>query len=65
MKKLVLFFAAAMFAVTFAACGNKAAQNNEETTETNASVEVVENTPATDVEVEGEVAPEGTPEVAE
>jgi len=30
MKKLVLFFAAAIFAVTFAACGNKAAKTNED-----------------------------------
>ena len=59
MKKLVLFFAAATFAVTFAACGNKAAENKE--AETAPDVEVVdENAPAADEVVEeapAEVAP--------
>ena len=61
MKKLVLFFAAAAFAVSFAACGNKAADNNNDEAEPVAEpIEVVENeAPAGDeiveVEVEAEV----------
>jgi len=67
MKKLVLFFAAAMFAVTFAACGNKAADNKNENQEADApKTEVIdENASATDGEVEGDVATEATPETAE
>jgi hypothetical protein len=50
MKKLVLFFAAAL-AVSFASCGNKAAQS-EETTATEAeAVEVVVEEPAVAEEV--------------
>ena len=56
MKKLVLFFAAAAFAVTFAACGNKAA-DKQETEEAPAVEQVEQAEPTTDVEG-SEVAPD-------
>ena len=57
MKKLVLFFAAAIFAVSFAACGNKAAKTEEAPVADEVVVvdEVAEDAP---VEVAEEVAAE-------
>ena len=54
MKKLVLFFAAAMFAVAFAACGQKAANNDQEGQE---APEVIEQEAPAAPEVEGEELP--------
>jgi len=58
MKKLVLFFAAAMFAVSFAACGSTTKTEEAETTEP--EIEVFEVTP--DGEVEEVILEEETPE---
>ena len=60
MKKLVLFFAAAMFAVTFAACGNKAEKQNNDQEAVAPGVDQVQDAPGDDV-----VVPEGDGEVVE
>ncbi len=64
MKKLVLFFAAAV-AISFASCGSKTAQT-EEAPATDEVVVVEEATPATEeaTPVAEEVAAEAAPEAA-